>query len=262
MKKVLFYVCPLAIFFAFLISCQIGLGKEVDLEAPIITLTKMQSGSTEVDSSHFGGGVYCKKTVSFFGTATDNVKVESVNAEVKWNNDVDFQPLSSTTLSGDSFQFDFTFETTGIAYIKFVATDEAGNYNVKSSRVVTLLVDDEAPVGKSWYINRKLNGIQYALKPLEELKELDLDLPENKDAAQNVAFSIHSAFNDEMGIKPGSVSIKIKDESGNLVCEVPNSTSNDYSPVFEITHDILVGGVASMQRENITSKFGIMPKTL
>ena len=242
MKKVIFYVCPLAIFFAFLISCQIGLGKEVDLEAPIITLTKMQSGSTEVDSSHFGGGVYCKKTVSFFGTATDNVKVESVNAEIKWNNDVDFQPLSSTILSGDSFQFDFTFETTGIAYIKFVATDEAGNYNVKSSRVVTLLVDDEAPVGKSWYINRKLNGIQYALKPLEELKELDLDLPENKDAAQNVAFSIHSAFNDEMGIKPGSVSIKIKDESGNLVCEVPNSTSNDYSPVFEITHDILVGG--------------------
>lgn len=242
MKKVLFYVCPLAIFFAFLISCQIGLGKEVDLEAPIITLTKMQSGSTEVDSSHFGGGVYCKKTVSFFGKATDNVKVESVNAEIKWNNEVDFQSLSSTTLSGDSFQFDFTFETTGIAYIKFVATDEAGNYNVKSSRVVTLLVDDEAPVGKSWYINRKLNGIQYALKPLEELKELDLDLPENKDAAQNVAFAIHSAFNDEMGIKPGSVSIKIKDESGNLVCEVPNSTSNDYSPVFEITHDILVGG--------------------
>ena len=242
MKKVLFYVCPLAIFFAFLISCQIGLGKEVDLEAPIITLTKMQSGSTEVDSSHFGGGVYCKKTVSFFGKATDNVKVESVNAEIKWNNEVDFQPLSSTTLSGDSFQFDFTFETTGIAYIKFVATDEAGNYNVKSSRVVTLLVDDEAPVGKSWYINRKLNGIQYALKPLEELKVIDLDLPENKDAAQNVAFSIHSAFNDEMGIKPGSVTIKIKDESGNLVCEVPNSSSNDYSPVFEITHDILVGG--------------------
>ncbi len=242
MRKVIFYVFPLAIYFAFLISCQIGLGKEVDLEAPIITLTKMQSGSTEVDSSHFGGGVYCKKTVAFFGKATDNVKVESVNAEIKWNNDVDFQPLSSTTLSGDSFQFDFTFETTGIAYIKFVATDEAGNYNVKSSRVVTLLVDDEAPVGKSWYINRKLNGIQYALKPLEELKELDLDLPENKDAAQNVAFAIHSAFNDEMGIKPGSVSIKIKDESGNLVCEVPNSTSNDYSPVFEITHDILVGG--------------------
>ncbi|MBQ8776278.1 MAG: hypothetical protein IJZ71_02215 [Treponema sp.] len=242
MRKVVFYVFPLAIFFAFLISCQIGLGKEVDLEAPIITLTKMQSGSTEVDSSHFGGGVYCKKTVAFFGKATDNVKVESVNAEIKWNNEVDFQSLSSTTLSGDSFQFDFTFETTGIAYIKFVATDEAGNYNVKSSRVVTLLVDDEAPVGKSWYINRKLNGIQYALKPLEELKELDLDLPENKDAAQNVAFSIHSAFNDEMGIKPGSVSIKIKDESGNLVCEVPNSTSNDYSPVFEITHDILVGG--------------------
>lgn len=242
MKKVLFYVCPLAIFFAFLISCQIGLGKEVDLEAPIITLTKMQSGSTEVDSSHFGGGVYCKKTVSFFGKATDNVKVESVNAEIKWNNEVDFQPLSSTTLSGDSFQFDFTFETTGIAYIKFVATDEAGNYNVKSSRVVTLLVDDEAPVGKSWYINRKLNGIQYALKPLEELKTIDLELPENKDAAQNVAFSIHSAFNDEMGIKPGSVTIKIKDESGNLVCEVPNSSSNDYSPVFEITHDILVGG--------------------
>lgn len=228
------------------LSCQIGLGKEVDLEAPTIKLTKMQSGTVELPSARFGGGIYCGKKVSFFGTATDNEGVDSVYAEIKWSNETEYKHFADATLTGETFQFDLTFEKNGTAYIKFVATDKAKNYNVNSSKVVTLLVDDQAPVGEAWYIDRHINGIIYPLKDIEELKKVDFTSQDNKDVAQNGKFSICSAFKDEMGIKPGSISIQIKNEKNELICTIPNSSTNDYSPVFEITHDTLVTANAAL----------------
>lgn len=238
-KYLLFFVTLTSLLF---LSCQIGLGKEVDLEAPTIKLTKMQSGTVELPSARFGGGIYCGKKVSFFGTATDNEGVDSVYAEIKWSNETEYKHFADATLTGESFQFDLTFEKNGTAYIKFVATDKAKNYNVNSSKVVTLLVDDQAPVGEAWYIDRHINGIIYPLKDIEELKKVDFNSQDNKDVAQNVAFSICSAFKDEMGIKPDSISIQIKNEKNELICTIPNSSTNDYSPVFKITHEILVKG--------------------
>lgn len=49
-----------------------------------------------------------------------------------------------------------------------------------------------------------------------------------------------------MGIKPGSISIQIKNEKNELICTIPNSSTNDYSPVFKITHDTLVKGNAAL----------------
>lgn len=49
-----------------------------------------------------------------------------------------------------------------------------------------------------------------------------------------------------MGIKPGSISIQIKNEENELICTIENSSTNDYSPVFEITHEILVKGNAAL----------------
>lgn len=242
-KYLLFFVTLTSLFF---LSCQIGLGKEVDLEAPTITLTKMQSGTVELPSARFGGGIYCGKKVSFFGTATDNEGVDSVYAEIKWNNETEYKHFADATLTGETFQFDLTFEQNGTAYIKFVATDKAKNYNVNSSKVVTLLVDDQAPVGEAWYIDRNINGITYPLKDIEELKKVDFNSQDNKDVAQNVEFSICSAFKDEMGIKPGSISIQIKNEKQELICTIPNSSTNDYSPVFKITHDTLVTANAAL----------------
>lgn len=237
LKYILIFVTLTSLLF---LSCQIGLGKEVDLEAPTITLTKMQSGTVELPSTRFGGGIYCGKKVSFFGTATDNEGVDSVYAEIKWNNETEYKHFADATLTGETFQFDLTFEQNGTAYIKFVATDKAKNYNVNSSKVVTLLVDDQAPVGEAWYIDRHINGITYPLKDIEELKKVDFNSQDNKDVAQNVEFSICSAFKDEMGIKPGSISIQIKNEKNELICTIPNSSTNDYSPIFKITHDTLV----------------------
>lgn len=241
-KKVKYLLIFVTLTSLLFLSCQIGLGKEVDLEAPTIKLTKMQSGTVELPSARFGGGIYCGKKVSFFGTATDNEGVDSVYAEIKWSNETEYKHFADATLTGESFQFDLTFEKNGTAYIKFVATDKAKNYNVNSSKVVTLLVDDQAPVGEAWYIDRHINGIIYPLKDIEELKKVDFYSQDNKDVAQNVAFSICSAFKDEMGIKPGTISIQIKNEKNELICTIPNSSTNDYSPVFKITHEILVKG--------------------
>lgn len=243
LKYILIFVTLISLLF---LSCQIGLGKEVDLEAPTITLTKMQSGTVELPSTRFGGGIYCGKKVSFFGTATDNEGVDSVYAEIKWNNETEYKHFADATLTGETFQFDLTFEQNGTAYIKFVATDKAKNYNVNSSKVVTLLVDDQAPVGEAWYIDRHINGITYPLKDIEELKKVDFNSQDNKDVAQNVEFSICSAFKDEMGIKPGSISIQIKNEKNELICTIPNSSTNDYSPIFKITHDTLVTANAAL----------------
>lgn len=239
-KKVKYLLIFVTLTSLLFLSCQIGLGKEVDLEAPTIKLTKMQSGTVELPSARFGGGIYCGKKVSFFGTATDNEGVDSVYAEIKWSNETEYKHFADATLTGESFQFDLTFEKNGTAYIKFVATDKAKNYNVNSSKVVTLLVDDQAPVGEAWYIDRHINGIIYPLKDIEELKKVDFYSQDNKDVAQNGKFSICSAFKDEMGIKPGSISIQIKNEKNELICTIENSSTNDYSPVFEITHEILV----------------------
>lgn len=245
-KKVKYLLIFVTLTSLLFLSCQIGLGKEVDLEAPTIKLTKMQSGTVELPSARFGGGIYCGKKVSFFGTATDNEGVDSVYAEIKWSNETEYKHFADATLTGETFQFDLTFEKNGTAYIKFVATDKAKNYNVNSSKVVTLLVDDQAPVGEAWYIDRHINGIIYPLKDIEELKKVDFYSQDNKDVAQNVAFSICSAFKDEMGIKPGSISIQIKNEKNELICTIPNSSTNDYSPVFEITHETLVKANAAL----------------
>lgn len=246
MKKVV-PILFIVLYALFCFSCQIGLGEEVDLEAPILNLKTMISGETEIDSSHFGGGLYCRKNVIFKGVATDNKAVEKVYAEIKWSDQEDFSYYADAILEGDNFTFNFNLEKQGVAYIKFVVTDKSKNFGIKSSKVVTLLVDEDAPVASAWYIDRKLNGIRYSLKTLEELKAIDFDLQENKDAAQNVAFSIHSSFKDVMGIKPGSISIQIKDENQKTICVVPNSITNDYAPKFEITEEMLVAADSSLK---------------
>lgn len=246
MKKVV-PILFIVLYALFCFSCQIGLGEEVDLEAPILNLKTMISGETEIDSSHFGGGLYCRKNVIFKGVATDNKAVEKVYAEIKWSDQEDFSYYADAILEGDNFTFNFNLEKQGVAYIKFVVTDKSKNFGIKSSKVVTLLVDEDAPVAEAWYIDRNLNGIRYSLKTLEELKAIDFDLQENKDAAQNVAFSIHSSFKDVMGIKPGSISIQIKDENQKTICVVPNSITNDYAPKFEITEEMLVAADSSLK---------------
>ncbi|MBO5482688.1 MAG: hypothetical protein J5978_05150 [Spirochaetaceae bacterium] len=227
-------------------SCNYGLGSQIDLEAPVISVETMRSGDREVNKSAFAGGIYCNKKVSFYGTAIDNEKVEEVYTEIKWSDESDFHYFMPAKFNGTEWSIDINFEREGTAYLKFVTRDRRKNYGINSTKVITLLVDDTAPVGEAWYIDRKLNGIQYNLKEKEELEKIDLSLSENKDVAQNGNFAIKSSFNDTMGIKQGSIKIAILDENDNKIKEIENNVTSSYAPVFEITHDELVAADSNL----------------
>lgn len=234
----------LCVFLSLLASCNlgVGLGDELDLEAPVISITSLESGGTTVTS--FGGGVYCHKSVTFTGTATDNHSVSSVYVQKKYSSESDYSTLKNASLSGSIWTINLDLPDEGVCFLKFVATDAADNSSTKSSKVVTLFIDESAPVASAWYIDRNLSGITYSLKDKETLESLDLTLPENKDAAQNVSFSIKATATDTMGID--KITLKVCDEDGNQICEVENSSENQYAPEFEITHELLVAGDESL----------------
>ncbi len=246
MKKHLFVSILIVSLFAALFSaCEFGMGTALDLEAPVISVKSLKSASQTVSTESVVGAIYCHKNVSFYGTAKDNVKLKSVYAEIKWSNETSYHYLASATCTGDSWYLDLNFGREGTAYLKFVVEDMAGNSSAKSTQVLTLFVDETAPVGTGWYIDRG-NGFRYSLQYLETLKNVDLDLSENKDAAQNVGFTIHADFNDTMGIKDNSIKLKIYDEQGNKVCELPNISDSNYAPEFKVTHDALVAGSSAL----------------
>lgn len=245
-----FALAALTAFTFFFISCEIGMGQSVDLEAPVISVKKMLSGG-ETPKTSFETSIYCRQEVSFYGTAEDNIKVTNVRAEIKWAGEESYSALENARLEGNEWELDIAFPKEGACYLKFTAEDRSGNYGVKSSKVVTLFVDNSAPVGDAWYIDRLNNGIQYNLQSLDTLKNIvkedpGLNEPSNKDVAQNVKFDICSAFSDISGVQ--NVSISIWDEDGNkIINEIPkSSTSTNYAPAFTVTHEMLKAAKASL----------------
>ena len=245
-----FALAALTAFTFFFTSCEIGMGQSVDLEAPVVSVKKMVSGG-ETPKTSFETSIYCRQEVSFYGTAEDNIKVTNVRAEIKWAGEESYSALENARLEGNEWELDIAFPKEGACYLKFTAEDRSGNYGVKSSKVVTLFVDNSAPVGDAWYIDRLNNGIQYNLQSLDTLKNIvkedpSLNEPSNKDVAQNVKFDICSAFSDISGVQ--NVSISIWDEDGNkIINEIPkSSTSTNYAPAFTVTHEMLKAAKASL----------------
>lgn len=234
MKKKCEFLITL-LFTMFMTSCQVGLGEIVDLEAPTIRIQKLNSKGQNLISNN-GSAFNCAKKVTILGVAEDNVRVDSVYAEIKWGEENSFNYYADAKITDSgSFVLDLNFNREGPVTVKVTAKDSVGNIGSKSSRVVSLYVDETAPVGVSWYIDRKVPGIQiqYNLNSQEILKELDENLSENKDAFQNVSFSINSSFQDAMGIKNEMTSIVLKEGNDKLV-EVKSTASSSYAPMFNI----------------------------
>ena len=234
MKKKCEFLITL-LFTMFMTSCQVGLGEIVDLEAPTIRIQKLNSKGQNLISNN-GSAFNCAKKVTILGVAEDNVRVDSVYAEIKWGEENSFNYYADAKITDSgSFVLDLNFNREGPVTVKVTAKDSVGNIGSKSSRVVSLYVDETAPVGVSWYIDRKVPGIQiqYNLNSQEILKELDENLSENKDAFQNESFSINSSFQDAMGIKNEMTSIVLKE--GNVeLDEVKSTASSSYAPMFNI----------------------------
>ena len=219
------------------------MGASVDLEAPSISVKQMVTGAQTVNTS-FETSIYCTKNVTFYGTAEDNEKVTKVHVEIKWSDEEEYHLLKDAVLNKNDWSVEIDFEKQGACSLKFVAEDRSGNYSVKSAKIITLFVDNNAPEGDSWYIDRLNNGIQYNMQSLEALKSIlqkdpELTQPANIDVAQNVEFDICSAFSDASGIN--SVTISIYDEQGNIVLgNIRNSAGTNYAPRFKVKHDDLV----------------------
>ncbi len=234
MKKGKSFLVLTALFTFLFTACELGMGASPDLEAPVIKITSLESGGTIIEGSELFSAVYCKREIVIKGNASDNEKVQSVSVEIKWEGENDYTFFSDCNVKGDKWTGSLVFPKEGVASLKFTAKDAKANYSTKSSQIINLFIDDSAPVGNAWYIDRKVNGMQYSLKSLEYLKALNLDDSENKDAAQNVAFSIRGNFNDTMGIK--NVYIELFDEEGNKLCKIDKTESSGlYAPEFIIT---------------------------
>ncbi len=225
-------------------SCdlEIGMGESVDLEPPALRLTRMVSDGSDNSYTEFDTSIFCRRFVTFYGTAHDNEKLSNVHAEVKWLGEDSYHFLANANLDGDNWTLPVNFTQEGACWLKIVAEDKTGNYGIRSSKVISLFVDNNAPSGSGWYIDRLVGGVQYNLQSLETLKDIvskdsDLTQPSNKDVAQNKEFTISANFKDASGI--ADVSISIYDETGvKIVDSVPNETgTSSYAPVFKITHN-------------------------
>jgi len=221
MKKfVLFSVTLLSLLFI-VVSCDVGLGEQVDLEAPVVQIVspkKLANVHLEFDLE---------------GTCTDNVGV----TEVIVSNFSTGEQYGYANIDGTNWSYPVKLnkENEGEITLQVVANDLAGNKSTTSIKTITLLVDDTAPESGEWYIERG-SGISIYLKSLSSLQSLDTEISENKDIPQNQSFSIHGKVSDSMSIN--NVKISLKDESGTEV--ISKTTTGTYTPVVSFTHNELV----------------------
>lgn len=220
-------------------SCTIGLGEEVDLEAPVITITSPEN--------------LAKVGLNFElrGTCTDNIKVKKV--EVRNLNLGDNGLLGEATIEGEEWYFpiSLTHEQEGEISFSCSAIDEAGNTSTKSIKTKVLLVDQTSPEDLSWYIDRG-NGIQTPLYTLEKLKSIyeseNALNTDNKDIAQNQVFNIYSRFYDAMSIN--EITLNLEKEDGTVLISKTVSSdetninyigdSSIFTPKFTFTEEELV----------------------
>lgn len=238
LKKLPYLLYALIIFS--LMSCETGLGEALDLEAPEIKITTPATLSL----------VHTRVTLA--GTCRDNHRVTEVIV-AKRDSAGNEVYLGNAAISGEKWEMELVLEEGEIELV-CTAKDAVNNSSTKSKAIVTLLVDDTAPEGLSWYLDRG-NGIQVGLKPKEELETLDIGLAKNKSIPQNQKFLVYGHFYDAMSIDTITFSLK---EDDNVVIQ-KTVTAEDkgdghyigegksiYAPVFSFTHDELVAAKASL----------------
>jgi len=248
MKK--FPLVALTAFVCFtFVSCITGLGEVVDIDGPELAVKKMvciepataDTPEKVVEKTSFETTIYTKKSMTFYGEATDNIAVTNVHVSIKWS-DGEYTFLKNADFNDGKWELKLDLEKEGACWLKFTAEDKQKNYGRKSEKVVTLFVDESAPVGDAWYIDRQVNGIQYNFQSLESLKEIveadpELTEPSNIDVAQNDEFLICGVFTDATGIADG-LSLSLYNENGEKVVENigvdSEETATNYSPKFKI----------------------------
>lgn len=232
MKKVYFKLLKVLIFlFCWVsISCVVGLGDAPDLEAPEITIISPKNLSLT------------KRNIVVTGTCKDNYKVTEVIVTDKQTGFL----YGNADISGDNWSINLELEE-GDRSLLFTAKDAANNSSVKSVKSLDLLVDETAPEGFAWYIDRG-DGVQVPLMGEDELKNLNTSLATNKHIPQNEKFTVNGRFYDAMGIDEVRLIISCKDENGenkvliekSFVPDDSTGKTSKYTPEWTFTHSDLV----------------------
>ena len=118
------------------------MGSAVDLEAPELTITSPKDS----DNVH--------RAVRIEGTCKDNVKVTEVEIarRINGNNQV----IGYGTINGETWYYDAYLDE-GDCFLICTAKDAGRATSSKSKAVLTLIVDDDAPVDSGSYIDRGKN---------------------------------------------------------------------------------------------------------
>lgn len=222
MKKHLFLFLIAGLLFS---ACTTGLGEEIDLEAPLLTIETPKN----LSNSH--------KKVIISGTCSDNVGVTSVSIEDKERGVF----YGDASIDGNKWIMNLELPE-GEVTLQATAHDKSGNYSIKSSKAVTLLVDETAPEGLSWYVDRG-NYVQVSFEEKEILEQVNTNDATKKNIPQNEKFTIHGRMYDAMSLN--TVTLILTDEDNKKIIKevkaesIPENTSI-YTPSFTFTHEELV----------------------
>lgn len=231
-KRSFFGLCLFSIVvLSFSCKFQNGMGEALDLEAPEITILSPEKNA------------YVHSDAVFSGGCTDNIGVTSI---VVTNDDFTYT-YGNATITDNTWTFSVKLKE-GENTLRFTANDAAENTSGKSSKTITVIVDDTAPESLEWYVDRG-NGIQIALASKEELENIDTSLSINKDIPQNEKFTIYGHFQDAISVK--SVTVSLAEDDQTVIQKTLNSEdlSEDeslYTPAITFTHSELVAAKESL----------------
>ncbi|MDR0289678.1 MAG: hypothetical protein LBI06_01950, partial [Treponema sp.] len=189
-----------------LATCEMGLGPQVDLEAPELHVTHIVKPDgtiqpLEEGSKLFvGPGLLVGNGFKLEGTAQDNIRVERVEVEAV-GVVVDGQPLTwSVNLPATdrigivqnwSIQLDLSRLEPGEKMFRITAYDRMSNIGEETVKEYTLLIDKYPPIINNIRVER-WPGLQVALAPKDKLKEFDVELFDHIDYFQNGNFTIRA----------------------------------------------------------------------
>lgn len=209
-------VCAGILLVSLVLSCNMGLGKEVDLTPPVLEITSHKN----LD--------YVGSPFTLSGRAIDNEKVARVVVS-----DGDKKELASARIEGENW-FAVISLSDGEHSLEVVAYDANKNSGAQSKKSITVLVDSDGPCVESVELVRPKSS--EPLKSLSELKDFNPESSAHYNYFQNEAFSISVEVNE--GFEMDSIELLLLDKEGNEV--LSKNAKGSFSAEFEIDEADLV----------------------
>jgi hypothetical protein len=183
-----------------------GLGPQVDLDAPVLHVTHIikpdgnRQDLEEGSKLFVGPGLLVGNGFKLAGTAQDNIRVERVEVEAV-GVVVNGQPLTwSVNLPATDrigivqdweIQLDLSELEPGEKMFRITAYDRMANIGEETVREYTLLIDKYPPIINNIRVER-WPGLQVVLAPKDTLKDFDVELFDHIDYFQNGNFTIRA----------------------------------------------------------------------